>query len=42
MKKEKNSINKWLNNTSFDIFVVESNGYNFHEIINYIHIYNII
>ena len=44
MKKEKkiyiNSINKWLNNTSFDIFVVESSDYNFDEIKNdrlYVH-----
>ena len=35
-----NSINKWLNNTSFDIFVVESSDYNFDEIKNdrlYVH-----
>jgi hypothetical protein len=29
-----NSINKWLKNTSFDIFVVESSDYNFDEIKN--------
>jgi len=35
-----NSINKWLNNTSFDIFVVESSDYNFNEIKNdRLHVY---
>jgi hypothetical protein len=34
------AINKWLNNTSFDIFVVESSGYNFDEIKNdRLHVY---
>jgi hypothetical protein len=35
-----NAINKWLNNTSFDIFVVESSNYNFDEIKNdRLHVY---
>ena len=35
-----NAINKWLNNTSFDIFVVESSNYNFDEIQNdRLHVY---
>ena len=35
-----NSINKWLKNTSFDIFVVESSNYNFDEIKNdRLHVY---
>jgi hypothetical protein len=34
------SINKWLKNTSFDIFVVESSDYNFDEIKNdRLHVY---
>lgn len=38
-----NAINKWLNNTSFDIFVIESSNYNFDEIQNdrlYVHTFN--
>ena len=38
-----NAINKWLDNTSFDIFIVESSDYKFDEIKNdrlYVHTFN--